>query len=87
MSGNCFSLGPMRGLSFSQYKQYQAAWQIFNQVYTYNANVSTIMGINPTAQLSYWRFVDTREIQQYRQGQNLHTIAYPSSNWTSIGTG
>ena len=87
MSGGCFSLGPMTGLSFSQYKQYQLAWGVFNQVYAYNANVSTIMGSNPSARLSYWRFADSAEIAQYRQGQQLHTLAYPNSNWTSIGSG
>lgn len=86
MSG-CFSLGPMKSLSFAQYKQYQAAWQVFNDVWDYNIQVSTIVGTNPNTKLSYYRFTDSVELQQYRQGQMLHSIAYPTSNWNSIGTG
>ena len=87
MSGGCFSLGPLRGLSFADYQTKRMAWNVFEDVYKYNAQVSTIIGTNPTASISYYRFVDNAEIQQYRQGQSLHSLAYPTSNWDSIGTG
>ena len=87
MSGGCFSLGPLRGLSFADYQTKRAAWNTFENVYNYNVSVSTIIGTNPTASISYYRFADSAEIQQYRQGQSLHSLAYPRSNWNSIGTG
>lgn len=87
MSGACFSLGPLRGLSFGDYKTKKAAWNVFKDVYNYNAQVSTIIGTNPSASISYYRFADSLEIHQYRQGQSLHSLAYPTSNWDSIGTG
>lgn len=86
MSG-CFSLGPMKSLSSAQYKQYQSAWQTFNNVWDYNIQVSTIIGSNPSANISYYRFTGNIELQHYRQGQILHSIAYPTSNWNSVGTG
>jgi hypothetical protein len=87
MSGGCFSLGPVTGLSQTQYQTSRTAWAKFNDVWGYNAQVSTIIGCNATANVSYYRFVDNKELQQYRQGQLLHSIAYPTSNWNSIGSG
>jgi hypothetical protein len=83
----CFSLGPILGLSHAQYQNYRTAWFKFNDVLSYNARVSTIIGSNPRADVSYYRFANNMETQQYRQGQALHSIVYPASNWNSIGSG
>jgi hypothetical protein len=87
MSGGCFKLGPITGLTQSQYQKYKIAWSKFSDVWSYNSQVSTIIGSNPSAVISYYRFTDNNEIQQYRQGQFLHSIVYPTSNWNSIGSG
>ena len=79
--------GPQIGLSSSQLLIYKTAWNTFNNVYTYNAQVSTIVGSNPSAYVSYYRFANAVEIEQYRQGQLLHSITFPTSNWDSIGSG
>ena len=83
----CFSLGPIVGLTHSQYQNYRMSWFKFNSVLSYNAQVSTIIGNDPSADISYYRFANNIEIQQYRQGQSLHSIVYPNSNWDSIGSG
>jgi hypothetical protein len=83
----CFSPGPLKGLTISQYNNYKQAWNKFNDVYNYNSQVSTIIGADPVARVSYYRFATMAEMQQYRQGQSLHSITYPTSNWDSIGTG
>ena len=87
MSGLCFSLGPQTGLSFGQYITAKQGWYIFETVWGYNTNISTILAANPSAAVSYWRFENSAQLEQYRQGQQLHSIAYPASNWNSVGTG
>ena len=78
--------GPQIGLSSSQLLQYRTSWATFNNIYNYNASVSTIIAANPTAAISYYRFSSAVETEQYRQGQYLHSMTYPNSNWNSIGT-
>ena len=78
---------PTRGLTIRQYEAYKTAWNTFETVYTYNAQVSTIMGSNPTASVSYWRFQSGDEKGRYIQGQFLHQQTYPKSNFDSIGSG
>ena len=58
---------------------------MYDKIQTYNAQVSTIVGSNPTASVSYWRYASGDEKAQYIQGQYLHQQAYPGSNFNSIG--
>jgi hypothetical protein len=80
----CFSL-PIKGLSIRQYDIYKKSWNTFDKIQSYNAQVSTLIGLNPTASVSYWRFANGDEKGQYIQGQYLHQQAYPGSNFNSIG--
>ena len=82
----CFDLSGFKYMGQIQLLQYQTAWNTFNQVQTYNSNVSTLRATNNTKypNLMYYQFFSQQEKASYTTGQFLHQQRYPQSNWNSI---
>ena len=70
-------------LTFSQKTEYQRAWQIFNNVQTFNSNVSTLR-FGGDLMLTYYQFISGEEKTKFLQGRFLHIQSYPNSNWDFV---
>jgi hypothetical protein len=82
-SPNYCDLSGFKFLTFGQKTEYQRAWQIFNNVQTYNSNVSTLRSAGQTT-LTYFQFISGEEKTKFLQGRFLHIQAYPNSNWDFV---
>jgi len=82
-SPNFCDLSGFKFLTFGQKTEYQRAWQIFNNVQTYNSNVSTLRSAGQTT-LIYYQFISGEEKTKFLQGRFLHIQAYPNSNWDFV---
>ena len=80
---NFCDLSGFKFLTFGQKTEYQRAWQIFNNVQTYNSNVSTLRSAGQTT-LIYYQFISGEEKTKFLQGRFLHIQAYPNSNWDFV---
>ena len=66
----CFILGRMKGLTFTQFQTYSSAVGIFNRVQRYNANISTLRGQGDLTQ-RYYTFQSNEEESMYTMGRFL----------------
>ncbi len=82
MSSYC-DLSGFKFLTFSQKDEYKRAWQIFNNVQTFNSNVSTLR-FNGDLTLTYYQFISGEEKTKFLQGRFLHIQSYPNSNWDFV---
>ena len=82
MSSYC-DLSGFKFLTFAQKQEYQRAWQIFNNVQTFNSNVSTLR-FQGNSNLTYFQFISSEEKTQFLQGRFLHIQSYPNSNWDFV---
>jgi hypothetical protein len=70
-------------MSIGQKLIYQTNWDLFNNVQTYNSNVSTVIAAGYVGS-NYYQFNNFADKNNYKQGQYLHQQRYPNSNWVSI---
>ena len=82
-SPNYCDLSGFKFLTFTQKTEYQRAWQIFDNVQTYNSNVSTLRS-GGQSNLTYFQFISGEERTKFTQGRFLHIQAYPNSNWPYV---
>jgi hypothetical protein len=82
-SPNYCDLSGFKFLNFAQKTEYQRAFSLFNNVQTFNSNVSTLRFQGQT-QLTYYQFISGEEKTKFLQGRFLHIQAYPSSNWDFV---
>jgi hypothetical protein len=82
-SGGYCDLSGFKFLTFSQKNEYQRAWQIFNNVQSFNSNVSTLR-FQGFSNLTYYQFISGEEKTKFTQGRFLHVQAYPNSNWPLV---
>jgi len=63
--------------------KYRTDWNTFNRIQTVNSNVSTskAQGI---AGLSYYTYINSAERNSFINGQSLHTLYLPNSNWNTV---
>ncbi len=82
MSSYC-DLSGFKFLTFAQKDEYKRAWQIFNNVQTFNSNVSTLRAGGDLT-LTYNQFISGEEKTKFLQGRFLHIQSYPNSNWDFV---
>ena len=80
---NYCDLSGFKFLTFAQKNEYQRAFSLFNNIQTYNSNVSTLRFQGQT-QLTYYQFISGEEKTKFLQGRFLHIQAYPNSNWDFV---
>ena len=80
----CFDLSGFQYMGQIQKLQYLTAWNTFNQVQTYNSNVSTLRATGAYPNLSYYQFITQQEKATFTTGQFLHQQRYPTSNWNAV---
>jgi hypothetical protein len=78
----CFDASGFKFLPQGTYLTYQSQWTTFERIYYFNSNVSTLKAQGNT-DISYYQFPTVVEKTAYLNGEQLHTIRYPTSNWTS----
>jgi hypothetical protein len=79
-----FDVSGFSFLSIGQKLIYQTNWDLYNNVQTYNSNVSTgAQGYNGS---NYYEFRTFADKASYKQGQYLHQQRFPTSNWASVDT-
>jgi hypothetical protein len=66
----CFLIGQMKGLTYMQYRDYQAAVNVFLKVQAYDTHVQS-QRLNGDLTVSYYSFADSIEQTQYTQGRML----------------
>ena len=66
--------------------RYQNDWNTFDRIQTFNSNVSTLRatGITGTTNISYYTYVNYVEKTSFQNGQMLHTLYLPNSNWNTV---
>jgi hypothetical protein len=82
-SPNYCDLSGFKFLNFAQKQEYQRAWQIFDNVQTFNSNVSTLR-FQGYSNLTYFQFISGEEKTKFLQGRFLHIQSYPNSNWQFV---
>ena len=82
-SPNYCDLSGFKFLNFAQKTEYQRAWHIFNNVQTFNSNVSTLRS-GGDLMLTYYQFISGEEKTKFIQGRFLHIQSYPNSNWDFV---
>ncbi len=82
-SPNYCDLSGFKFLNFAQKQEYQRAWQIFDNVQTFNSNVSTLR-FQGYSNLTYFQFISGEEKTKFLQGRFLHIQSYPHSNWQFV---
>lgn len=80
----CFDLSGFQWMGQIQKLQYQTAWYKFNEVQTYNSNVSTLRASQSYPTLMYYQFITHQEKNTFTTGQYLHQQRYPNSNWNKV---
>jgi len=78
----CFDASGFKFLPYATYLTYQSQWTTFERIYYYNSNVSTLQAMGDTT-ITYYQYPNNTEKTAYLNGLQLHTIRYPTSNWTS----
>jgi len=82
-SPNYCDLSGFKFLSFAQKQEYSYAFQLFNNIQTYNSNVSTLRA-GGASNLSYFQFVSNVDKTKFLQGRFLHIQSFPNSNWDFV---
>jgi hypothetical protein len=82
MSSYC-DLSGFKFLTYAQKQEYSQAFQLFNEVQTFNSNVSTLRAAGRT-ELTYYQFIFNEQKTKFLQGRLLHIQAFPSSNWDFV---
>lgn len=83
--GSFVDISGVQSVCYGQLQLYKTGWYTFNNIQTYNSNVSTMRFAG--SNLSYYQFVNHQEKNAFRQGQLLHIQTFPGSNWNSIMPG
>ena len=82
-SPNYCDLSGFKFLNFAQKTEYQRAFSLFNNIQSFNSNVSTLRSAGQT-QLTYYQFISGEEKTKFLQGRFLHIQAFPNSNWDFV---
>lgn len=80
---NYCDLSGFKFLTNDQKLKYKQAWGWFNQVQTYNSNVSTLRAEGREG-LTYFQFINAEDKTKFIQGRFLHIQSYPNSNWDVV---
>lgn len=80
---NYCDLSGFKFLSNQQKIEYKQSWALFNQVQSYNSNVSTLRAAGKT-DLTYFQFENAQGVTRFIQGRMLHIQSYPNSNWNVV---
>jgi hypothetical protein len=78
-----FDISGFSFMSIGQKLIYQTNWDTFNNIQTYNSNLSTVAAQTNTV-VNYYEFTSYANKNNYKDGQFLHRQRYPNSNWISI---
>ena len=62
---------------------YRNDWNTFNRIQAFNSNVSTLRSAGEQG-ISYYTYVNYAEKESFRNGQQLHTLYLPNSNWNVV---
>jgi hypothetical protein len=65
------------------YVKYKTDWNTFERIQAFDSNVSTVRATS-TTNLSYYTFVDYVEKNSFKNGQYLHVLYLPNSNWNVV---
>ena len=63
--------------------KYKTDWNKFEQVQAFDSNVSTLRSAG-TTNISYYTFADYVERASFKNGQYLHLLYLPNSNWDLV---
>lgn len=63
--------------------KYRTDWGNFERIQAVNSNVSTLRGDGKPSP-SYYTYVDNAERYSFQNGQSLHTLYLPNSNWNLV---
>jgi hypothetical protein len=80
---NYCDLSGFKFLTNDQKLQYKQSWALFNQVQSFNSNVSTLRAAGQT-QIPYFQFINAEDKTRFTQGRFLHVQSYPNSNWDVV---
>jgi hypothetical protein len=78
----CFDASGFKFLPQGIYLSYQSQWATFERIYYFNSNISTVRKQGDSNAM-YYQFLTGTEKTDYLNGQQLHTLRYPTSNWDS----
>lgn len=83
MSSNTkfFDLSGFLFMYQSQNLEYQQSITIFQTIFSYNSNVSTLRA-GGASNLTYYQFATNKEKTMYTKGRYLLVQSYPGSNFT-----
>jgi len=65
------------------YVKYKTDWNTFERIQAFDSNVSTVRATS-TTNLSYYSFVNYVERASFKNGQYLHVLYLPNSNWDLV---
>ena len=63
--------------------KYKTDWNNFERIQAFDSNISTQRS-NGSTNLSYYHFVDYAERNSFKNGQSLHVLYIPNSNWDVV---
>ncbi len=82
-SPNYCDLSGFKFLTNQQKIEYKTSWQLFNEVQSFNSNVSTLRFFGQS-NLTYFQFLNAQGKTRFTQGRLLHIQSYPNSNWDVV---
>jgi hypothetical protein len=62
--------------------KYSSDWNTFERIQAYNSNVSTLRAHGEKK--TYYTYKNYTEKYAFTNGQYLHTLYYPTSNWNIV---
>ena len=77
----CFDASGYAVIPFGTLLAYKTQWSIFDRIFQYDVNVSTVKGTTGNKTLPYYTYLTIAEKNDYLNGQMLHINRYPNSNW------
>ena len=80
---NYCDLSGFKFLTNDQKLKYKQSWTVFNQVQSFNSNVSTLRAEGQKG-IPYFQFINTENKTRFLQGRFLHIQSYPNSNWDVV---
>lgn len=78
---SCFDLSGFAPVPESLLLKYRTSWNIFSKVQANDIQVSTMHSQGDYSK-SYWIFESGEQKTMWLQGQQLHVLRYPNSDWT-----
>jgi len=77
------SVSQSYALSQNVLQRYRTDWNNFERIQAFNSNISTQIGQGKPSK-PYYTYVDYIEKNSFKNGQYLHILYIPNSNWDVV---